>query len=151
MSIWMATSRAVVVVAAATTGRFITSRAFISLPPDKRTVGPRGQGGKGGKAFGLTMRKECEINYGVGQHTRREVAVSEVRFDGRVAIVTGAGGGLGRAHALLLASRGAKVVVNDLGGARDGTGTGTTMAEQVVKEIRDSGGEAVADFHGVDT
>jgi len=77
--------------------------------------------------------------------------VSEIRFDGRVAIVTGAGGGLGRAHALLLASRGAKVVVNDLGGARDGTGAGTAMADKVVEEIRAGGGEAVPDYHGVDT
>ncbi len=77
--------------------------------------------------------------------------MSEIRFDGRVAIVTGAGGGLGRAHALLLASRGAKVVVNDLGGARDGTGAGTAMADKVVEEIRAGGGEAVPDYHGVDT
>jgi len=77
--------------------------------------------------------------------------LSEVRFDGRVAIVTGAGGGLGRSHALLLASRGAKVVVNDLGGSRDGTGAGTNMADQVVDEIKAAGGEAVADYHGVDT
>jgi NAD(P)-dependent dehydrogenase (short-subunit alcohol dehydrogenase family) len=61
-----------------------------------------------------------------------------------VAIVTGAGGGLGRAHALLLAKRGAKVVVNDLGGARDGSGGSATMAEQVVEEIRQAGGEAIA-------
>jgi NAD(P)-dependent dehydrogenase (short-subunit alcohol dehydrogenase family) len=77
--------------------------------------------------------------------------VSEVRFDGRVAIVTGAGGGLGRAHAMLLASRGAKVVVNDLGGSRDGTGAGHNMADDVVNEIKAAGGEAVADYHGVDT
>ncbi len=77
--------------------------------------------------------------------------MSEVRFDGRVAIVTGAGGGLGRAHAMLLASRGAKVVVNDLGGSRDGTGAGTNMADQVVEEIKAAGGEAVPDYHGVDT
>jgi NAD(P)-dependent dehydrogenase (short-subunit alcohol dehydrogenase family) len=77
--------------------------------------------------------------------------MSEVRFDDRVAIVTGAGGGLGRAHALLLASRGAKVVVNDLGGARDGTGAGTAMADQVVEEIRAAGGEATANHDGVDT
>jgi NAD(P)-dependent dehydrogenase (short-subunit alcohol dehydrogenase family) len=68
-----------------------------------------------------------------------------IRFDGRVAIVTGAGNGLGRAHALGLASRGAKVVVNDFGGARDGTGGSLTPAESVVEEIRKAGGEAMAD------
>jgi NAD(P)-dependent dehydrogenase (short-subunit alcohol dehydrogenase family) len=68
-----------------------------------------------------------------------------IRFDGRVAIVTGAGNGLGRAHALGLASRGAKVVVNDFGGARDGTGGSLTPAEAVVEEIREAGGEAMAD------
>jgi NAD(P)-dependent dehydrogenase (short-subunit alcohol dehydrogenase family) len=77
--------------------------------------------------------------------------MGEVRFDGRVAIVTGAGGGLGRAHALLLASRGAKVVVNDLGGSRDGTGASTNLADQVVQEIKDAGGEAAANYNGVDT
>ena len=68
-----------------------------------------------------------------------------IRFDGRVAIVTGAGNGLGRAHALGLASRGAKVVVNDFGGARDGTGGSLTPAEAVVEEIRKAGGVAMAD------
>src|SRR5712675_1276155 len=68
-----------------------------------------------------------------------------IRFDGRVAIVTGAGNGLGRAHALGLASRGAKVVVNDFGGARDGTGGSLTPAETVVEEIRKTGGTAMAD------
>ena len=77
--------------------------------------------------------------------------MSEVRFDDRVAVVTGAGGGLGRAHALLLASRGAKVVVNDLGGSRDGDGAGTNMADKVVDEIKAAGGEAVANYDGVDT
>ncbi len=72
--------------------------------------------------------------------------MSEVRFDGRVAIVTGAGGGLGRAHALLLASRGAKGVVNDLGGARDGTGGGSAMADKVAEEIRAAGGEATPNY-----
>ncbi len=77
--------------------------------------------------------------------------MSEVRFDERVAVVTGAGGGLGRSHALLLASRGAKVVVNDLGGSRDGTGPGTNMADTVVAEIKAAGGEATANYNGVDT
>ncbi len=80
-------------------------------------------------------------------------------FKGRVAIVTGAGGGLGRQHALALAARGAKVVVNDLGGARDGAvGTGSvTAAQAVVEEIRAAGGEAMAngasvtDFAAVQT
>ena len=75
--------------------------------------------------------------------------MSEVRFDGKVAIVTGAGGGLGRTHAILLASRGAKVVVNDLGGSADGTGAGSEMADAEVKEIKDAGGEAVANYAGV--
>jgi NAD(P)-dependent dehydrogenase (short-subunit alcohol dehydrogenase family) len=68
-----------------------------------------------------------------------------IRFDGRVAIVTGAGNGLGRAHALGLAKLGAKVVVNDFGGARDGTGGSLTAAETVVEEIRAAGGTAMAD------
>src|SRR5467141_2334589 len=71
--------------------------------------------------------------------------IMTIRFDERVAIVTGAGNGLGRAHALGLASRGAKVVVNDFGGARDGTGGSMTPAETVVEEIRKSGGVAMAD------
>lgn len=75
--------------------------------------------------------------------------MSEIRFDGRVAVVTGAGGGLGREYALLLASRGCKVVVNDLGGAVDGTGSGTTAAEKVVQEIKDAGGEAMPNFDSV--
>ncbi|MGM4921944.1 SDR family NAD(P)-dependent oxidoreductase [Tardiphaga sp. 804_B3_N1_9] len=68
-----------------------------------------------------------------------------IRFDGRVAIVTGAGNGLGRAHALGLAKLGAKVVVNDFGGARDGTGGSLTAAETVVEEIRAAGGTAMPD------
>lgn len=68
-----------------------------------------------------------------------------IRFDGRVAIVTGAGNGLGRAHALGLAALGAKVVVNDFGGARDGTGGSMTAAESVVEEIKKAGGTAMAD------
>ncbi|MBB6522056.1 SDR family NAD(P)-dependent oxidoreductase [Pseudoteredinibacter isoporae] len=69
-----------------------------------------------------------------------------VDFSGRVAIVTGAGNGLGRSHALELAKRGAKVVVNDLGGARDGTGASSAAADEVVNLITEAGGEAFA--HG---
>ena len=69
-----------------------------------------------------------------------------IRFDHRVAIVTGAGAGLGRCHALLLAARGAKVVVNDPGGAVDGRGGAHAAADQVVAEITQAGGEAVASY-----
>jgi NAD(P)-dependent dehydrogenase (short-subunit alcohol dehydrogenase family) len=72
-----------------------------------------------------------------------------IRFDNRVAIVTGAGNGLGRAHALLLASRGAKVVVNDPGGARDGRGGDHAAADKVVAEIKAAGGQAVPNYDSV--
>ncbi len=75
--------------------------------------------------------------------------MSDIRFDGRVAIVTGAGGGLGREHALELARRGAKVVVNDLGGAMDGSGGNSEAAEAVVAEIKAMGGEAIANGSSV--
>ena len=74
-----------------------------------------------------------------------------IRFDGRAAIVTGAGGGLGRAYALELARRGAVVVVNDLGGARDGSGGSRSLADAVVKEINEAGGTAVASYDSVAT
>jgi NAD(P)-dependent dehydrogenase (short-subunit alcohol dehydrogenase family) len=70
-------------------------------------------------------------------------------LDGKVALVTGAGGGLGRAHAHLLAKEGASVVVNDLGGSRDGTGAGHNMADVVADEIRAAGGSAAADYGSV--
>ncbi|HOK06017.1 MAG TPA: SDR family NAD(P)-dependent oxidoreductase [Syntrophales bacterium] len=81
-----------------------------------------------------------------------ETAPHRIRFDGRVALVTGAGGGLGRVYALELAKRGCKVVVNDFGGARDGSGDGSTSpADGVVAEIKALGGEAVANYDNVAT
>lgn len=75
---------------------------------------------------------------------------NDLRYDGRVAIITGAGNGLGRAHALLFASRGAKVVVNDLGGSTRGEGKSSAAADRVVEEIRAAGGEAVANYDSVE-
>ncbi|MFP4553788.1 MAG: SDR family oxidoreductase [Actinomycetota bacterium] len=74
-----------------------------------------------------------------------------ITFDGRAAIVTGAGGGLGRTYALELARRGARVVVNDLGGSVDGTGSSESAADRVVTEIEEAGGEAVANYDSVST
>ncbi|HLK37483.1 MAG TPA: SDR family oxidoreductase, partial [Polyangiaceae bacterium] len=76
--------------------------------------------------------------------------MSDLRFDNRVAIVTGAGNGLGRAHALLLASRGAKVVVNDLGGGHTGGGKSSAAADKVVEEIKAAGGSAIANYDSVE-
>jgi NAD(P)-dependent dehydrogenase (short-subunit alcohol dehydrogenase family) len=77
--------------------------------------------------------------------------MADLGFDGKVAIITGAGGGLGRSHALDLARRGALVVVNDLGGSTDGTGHSETAAQKVVDEIKAAGGEAVASYDSVAT
>jgi NAD(P)-dependent dehydrogenase (short-subunit alcohol dehydrogenase family) len=77
--------------------------------------------------------------------------MADLGFDGKVAIITGAGGGLGKQHALSLASRGALVVVNDLGGAVDGSGASTGPAQAVVDEIKAAGGDAVADTNSVAT
>lgn len=75
--------------------------------------------------------------------------MADISFEGRVAIVTGAGAGIGKAHAVELAKRGAKVVVNDLGGARDGSGSSEAAADQVVQEIKAAGGEAVPNYDSV--
>ena len=77
--------------------------------------------------------------------------MSEIRFDGRVAVITGAGGGLGKTYAKMIAARGGSVVVNDLGGAADGTGGGNSMADETVKEIEEAGGKAVANYDSVAT
>ncbi|PCI44625.1 MAG: short-chain dehydrogenase [Moraxellaceae bacterium] len=75
--------------------------------------------------------------------------MSDLRYDDQVAVVTGAGNGLGRSHAMFLASRGAKVVVNDLGGSVDGQGSSESAAQKVVDEIVSAGGTAVANFNNV--
>jgi NAD(P)-dependent dehydrogenase (short-subunit alcohol dehydrogenase family) len=77
--------------------------------------------------------------------------MSEIRFDDRVAVITGAGGGLGRTYALELARRGASIVVNDLGGTVDGSGGGSVMADETVKLIVEAGGSAVANYDSVAT
>jgi NAD(P)-dependent dehydrogenase (short-subunit alcohol dehydrogenase family) len=77
--------------------------------------------------------------------------MAQIGFEGKVAIVTGAGGGLGREHALLLASRGAQLVINDLGGSVDGTGASAGPAQKVAEEIEAAGGVAVADTNSVAT
>ena len=106
-----------------------------------------------GKALWKVINEETKdvvIDNGIFEYG--EIPKVEIRFDDRVAIVTGAGAGLGRIYALELARRGAKVVVNDLGGARDGSGQGSTNpADQVVAEIKALGGEAVANYDSVAT
>ena len=87
-----------------------------------------------------------------GEVPEENIQPESIRFDGRVAVITGAGAGLGRVYALELAKRGAKVVVNDLGSARDGSGHGSsTPADLVVREIQALGGEAVANYDNVTT
>ena len=106
-----------------------------------------------GKALWRTINTgngETVIDNGIFEYG--EIPRDEIRFDQRVAIVTGAGGGLGRVYALEFAKRGAKVVVNDLGGARDGSGEGSqSPAQKVVEEIMAHGGEAVANYDTVAT
>jgi NAD(P)-dependent dehydrogenase (short-subunit alcohol dehydrogenase family)/acyl dehydratase len=112
-----------------------------------------------GRAVFRTVNAETGavvIDRGVVEWISREEAarrakVKGIRYDGQVAVVTGAGGGLGRVYALELARRGARVVVNDLGGARDGSGASTRPADAVVQEILEAGGEAVASYDTVAT
>jgi NAD(P)-dependent dehydrogenase (short-subunit alcohol dehydrogenase family)/acyl dehydratase len=106
-----------------------------------------------GKALWRVINAESgEVVIDKGVFEYGDIVKAEIRFDGRVAIVTGAGAGLGRVYALELAKRGAKVVVNDLGGARDGSGKGSKApAEKVADEIKTSGGEAVANYDNVAT
>ncbi len=114
--------------------------------------------GEGEAVFRVLNTDNGEVVIDRGQVEWMDAAEAErrektggIRFDDRVAIVTGAGGGLGRAYALELARRGAKVVVNDLGGARDGDGGGKGPADLVVEEIRAAGGEAKASYDSVST
>ncbi len=106
-----------------------------------------------GKAFWKTLNAETGdvvIDHGVFEYG--DPVRERLDFSGQVAVVTGAGAGLGRVYALELAKRGAKVVVNDLGAARDGTGpASSSAADRVVDEIRAAGGEAVADYNNVAT
>ncbi|MBU2622108.1 MAG: SDR family NAD(P)-dependent oxidoreductase [Proteobacteria bacterium] len=106
-----------------------------------------------GKAVWRVVNEETgavTIDNGIFEYG--DIPEEKIRFAGRVAIITGAGAGLGRVYALELAKRGAKIVVNDLGGARDGSGAGSaTPAEKVVGEIKALGGEAVASYDSVST
>ena len=107
-------------------------------------------------AASVKRRDDGEAPLGVGaaggnqtSHDGSGIAVNELRFDGRVAVVTGAGRGVGRHYVRLLAQRGAAVVVNDFGVAPDGSGPSALPAEQLAAEIADAGGLAVADTHSV--
>jgi NAD(P)-dependent dehydrogenase (short-subunit alcohol dehydrogenase family)/acyl dehydratase len=106
-----------------------------------------------GKAVWRTINArtgEVVIDNGIFEYG--EIPKDEIRFDNRVAVITGAGGGLGRVYALELAKRGAKVLVNDLGGSRDGSGKGSkTPAQKVVEEITKAGGVAIANYDNVAT
>jgi len=145
--------RAVFKVLNAQTGEIVLDRGVVewkdeggkAKEEEERKTEDRGQRTEGAPA----ERREDES-------VKAESAIpnlkSEIRFDGRVAIVTGAGGGLGRVYALELAKRGAKVVVNDYGGARDGSGEGSASpADAVVAEIQNAGGIAVANYDSVAT
>jgi NAD(P)-dependent dehydrogenase (short-subunit alcohol dehydrogenase family)/acyl dehydratase/putative sterol carrier protein len=106
-----------------------------------------------GKAVWRTINADTgDVVIDNGEFEYGDIPSDEIRFDGKVAIVTGAGAGLGRTYALDLARRGAKVVVNDFGGARDGGGGGSASpADRVVDQIREAGGQAVANYDNVAT
>jgi NAD(P)-dependent dehydrogenase (short-subunit alcohol dehydrogenase family) len=90
------------------------------------------------------LKTNNPVNY------KRKIKVNDIRFDEKVVIITGAGGGLGRAYALEFAKRGARVVVNDLGSSGTGEGTSASAAEKVVNEIKALGGDAVANYDSVE-
>jgi NAD(P)-dependent dehydrogenase (short-subunit alcohol dehydrogenase family)/acyl dehydratase len=106
-----------------------------------------------GKALWRVVNAACgEVVMDNGVFEYGDIVKEKIRFDGQVAVVTGAGAGLGRIYALELAKRGAKVVVNDLGGARDGSGQGSKKpADEVVEEIRALGGQGLANYDSVAT
>ena len=106
-----------------------------------------------GKALWRTINSQNgETVIDFGEFEYGDVPEDNIRFDDRVAIITGAGGGLGRVYALELAKRGAKIVVNDLGGSRDGSGSGSASpADKVVDEIKALGSDAVANYDNVAT
>ena len=108
--------------------------------------------GEGQALWQVVNAETGDIVINNGEFEYGDIPKNDIRFDDRVAIVTGAGAGLGRVYALELAKRGAKVVVNDLGGARDGSGdSSTSPADQVVAEIKAMGGHAVASYDNVAT
>lgn len=107
--------------------------------------------GEGQAVWRVLNAETNDIVIGNGVFEYGDVVEEQIRYDDRVAIITGAGAGLGKAYALELAKRGAKVVVNDLGGSRDGTGAATNAADAVVDEIKAAGGEAVANYDNVAT
>ncbi|SHI76859.1 NAD(P)-dependent dehydrogenase, short-chain alcohol dehydrogenase family [Desulfatibacillum alkenivorans DSM 16219] len=107
--------------------------------------------GEGTAVWRVINQENGDVVIDQGIFEYGDVVEEQIRYDGRVAVITGAGAGLGKAYALELAKRGAKVVINDLGGSRDGTGASSSAADAVVDEIKAAGGEAVANYDNVAT